>query len=231
MNVQQILTSEINQIIKSDFISAKNKVLKEMKEYSDLHDIWITTHGGKLEDIRSISVKLGKFCGNMRKNCKSICSECYAVEMLSYRPQLNKRLENNYRLLTTSIIPFDMLPIITDKVFRIHSFGEFENLIHVQNIYNLCLKNPEVLIVAWSKRVDLFSKMLDRPSNLTLIYSNPLLNDVKIKKPKMFDKMFTVFTEEGIKEHGIEVNCLMKCNTCMKCYSKNKIEQINELIK
>ncbi|MCP4648568.1 MAG: hypothetical protein GY853_00625 [PVC group bacterium] len=237
MNIQQILTSEINQIIKSDFISAKNKVLKEMKEYSDLHELWETTHGGKLGPygnfpaLKSISVKLGKFCNNMRKNCKTICSECYAVDMLSYRAELNKRLENNYRLLTTSIIPRKNLPVITDKRFRFNSFGELENMIHLENYLEICRKNPETSFTLWTKRVDLVRKIKDKPENLILIYSNPLLNDVSIQKPKMFDKMFTVYTKKGIKEHDLDVNCLMKCNNCHKCYTKNNITQINEVLK
>ncbi len=234
---EQLIQAEINQLIKEDFILAKNKMKLEEKAWIDLNELWETTHGGKLgahgnyPPIKSISVKLGNFCSNMRKNCKTICSKCYAVDMLSYRAELNKRLENNYRLLTEKIIPMSKLPIITDKRFRFNSFGEVENMRHLINLQNICRKNSETLFTLWTKRVDLINKMKNKPDNLILIYSNPLINDVKIQKPKMFDKMFTVYSKDYVEKNDVEINCLMKCNNCHKCYTRNNITQINEQVK
>ena len=190
----------------------------------------LTTHKAdkrfknKMDGFTSInvSVKQNPFCMQMQKQDGIICRHCYAKRM--YPAMEAKYSENTELFLSEDFNP----EIIDRKIIRLHSFGELYNELHFKNIIKLVEFNPGTQFTLWTKRADIVAKaMTKKPSNLILIYSSPVLNK-QAKRPKGFDKVFTVYTAD----QNVEINCMKQCKTCMKCYSKNdKTVFINEELK
>lgn len=201
----------------------------------------ITVHGGKMEGVESIGTvcTCNAFCLERMKNKDSVCCHCYAARISAYRKSLREALERNYAILTTRIIPTDDLPTIRNRqIFRFESFGDIANATQLINYVNIAKKNKSTNFALWTKNIwlldDVFNKQsVKKPANLRIIVSSPVLN-VPITLPDKYDaivdKVFTVYD----KAHAtsVTINCGgRKCADCQKCYRKNKITQINELLK
>jgi hypothetical protein len=53
---------------------------------------------------------------------------------------------------------------------------------------------------------------------MVLIYSDPIINGNN-ELPEGFDKVFTVYTKQYVKENNIDINCGgKKCKDCLLCY-------------
>ena len=171
-----------------------------------------------------------KFCQSMRSCKGSICQGCYAYNQTKRYPKLeNKMIENSRILSTEKIVPM----FINYNTFRFNAFGELINELHLENLIAIVKHNPHCTFALWSKRSDIIKNVFDKvkkPSNLILIYSSPVKN-VIAKKPKHFNKVFTVFTRPFIRENNTAINCMQKCSECLICYSKNKIVNISESIR
>lgn len=194
------------------------------------NQIKISEMTGKMKDIRAIctNTKTNPFCQAMQKT-DAICKDCYSQRMLEgIRRNCEPAWERNSVLFSQGLIPIEDLPILKkDKVFRLHAHGELINEIHVQNFMNLVKKNPQTMFGWFTKRKDLMNPVLaGKPDNLIMIYSNPKIDDPNPVLPAGFDKIFSVYT----KDTG-NINCAKSCAGCMFCYSHNKIEYVNELIK
>lgn len=223
-----------------------NNATKTYKSHSEIKTIHITNHAvnGKLAGFHSIStsVRLNPYC---KKRCDKnglICKKCYADVHLRRYKNLDRALTRNTELLTTEIIPWDDLPRIMDRVFRFESFGDLHNEVHFENYLNICLKNPDTTFAIWTKNPFLMKRVFNRrgkPDNLIIILSSPLLNRVMENPGYDFvDKVFTVWTKEGVKESSVELNCtpvdgsMHRCADCMKCYRKDDpTYYIHELLK
>ena len=149
----------------------------------------------KMEGINNISSNTltNEYCIKQKDKKDIICNKCYSFKGLNFRKSMVNVLQNNSELLSNSIIEWDNLPRIFDLYFRFSSHGELINLNHLENLNNICLKNPKTTFTLWSKRFDIVKKFFDnneKPSNLILIYSNPVLNKPLEKLPKYFDKTF-----------------------------------------
>ena len=149
----------------------------------------------KMEGINNISTNTltNEYCIKQKDKKDIICNKCYSFKGLNFRKSMINVLQNNSELLSNSIIEWDNLPRIFDLYFRFSSHGELINLNHLENLNNICLKNPKTTFTLWSKRFDIVKKFFDnneKPSNLILIYSNPVLNKPLEKLPKYFDKTF-----------------------------------------
>lgn len=144
----------------------------------------------------------------------------------TYRKSCVLPFEVNSQLLSKSFIK---VPRIKDRFFRFNSHGELINSLHLFNLYRIAIKNSQTTFTLWSKRIGIVSRFFKKhkkPDNLILIYSNPFI-DKKVKKPKVFDKVFNVKTKD------IDINCgNKKCLACLYCYQRdNGIDVINEKIK
>lgn len=171
----------------------------------------------------NVSVKRNKFCQQMQKQDGVICKHCYAKRVY---PNMEKRYSENIDWFLSD----DFRPEpINRSIVRIHSFGELYNEKHFENLIKLFNYNPQTTFTMWTKRKDIVEKVFaktEKPSNLILIYSSPVLNTTS-KLPEGFDKVFTVFTPD----QKVEINCMKSCRDCMKCYTKNNIAFINEELK
>lgn len=203
-------------------------------------------HTGKMAGMYSISTActLNKYCLQRSKNPDSICASCFAQTMFKnawYKWTL-KRCEHNTHILTTSILSAADLPVINAFAFRFESFGDIQNTTQVINYFNICNLNPRVTFALWTKNPFIIANAIragyDKPSNLIIIYSSPMINKAvsleKIKSVFPFvDKVFTVWrSSDAAAAHNVKINCGARaCLKCLKCYTKDGENVISELLK
>lgn len=215
----------------------QNQIIKKQLENAICRD-----HTGKMTGIQSLStsVLLNKQCQKNASVAGSVCQKCYAIKQLKRYSNLDKKLERNTALLTTSVLPVEALPVITSLYFRFEAFGDLNNAIQVVNYFNICKKNKYVHFALWTKNPRFIDQAIKeynikKPKNLNIIYSSLFLNKpVKAIRDKynFIDKVFTVYDPETIKNNDIVINCGSRsCIDCLKCYNKNKITEISEKLK
>ena len=193
-----------------------------------------TTHakGNKMEGFISISTSTlnNKFCQKMAENKDSICSKCYARTFEKLRPSLHEAVLRNDILGKKVLSQKEIAELnITHLYVRFNSFGELINKTHVRNLVKIAEYYPESNFALWTKRANL-CKDIVKPENLFLVYSSPKMNE-KAELPENFDKVFTVYKKKFVDENDIKINCLKKCNICLKCYTRNDITEISEQLK
>lgn len=189
-------------------------------------------HSAKMQGMMSIntSTVMNPFCQKM-KETDSICRKCYARSLEPFRSKglgYSKLWFNNGVELSSS--PLKRIPKLKVKVMRLHAFGELVNRMHLENFKLIAEGNFNTLFTLWTKRGDIVKGFI-KPANMILIYSEPKVNKVCKDVPENFDKIFVVFNKKFAKENNIEINCEQKCIDCMKCYTHNNIQVINETMK
>lgn len=202
-----------------------------------------TNHEGKMKLLWSISTscKDNKQCSINAKIKGSICEKCFAQTLLNNRATLENKLHNNTELLTAEILPLEAMPVIFNQYFRFEAFGDLMNAVQVVNYFNIAKANPLVNCAIWTKNPQFIEQAIkeyhaEKPENLIIVYSSMFLNtpikNIKSRYP-FIDKIFTVYTLEHLKENPqTEINCGGRsCANCLKCYQKNDIVFINELLK
>lgn len=203
----------------------------------------LTTHkkGLKMDGFLSLNTSVfeNSFCMKMCKSKKNICHNCYARSIEMTYTNLGKHLKENTRELITPLSDESLNDIVLKiktsnrKYIRLHSFGELVNIEHLKNFYNIVEQCENQTFGLWTKRKDLVMKMYpdDKPENLSLIYSNPIIDKSLRWIPEQFNGTFTVLSYKYCKEHNVIPNCTGKCMTCLRCYNPEKLVVINELIK
>jgi hypothetical protein len=224
--------------LKNECLGLLEKVYKG--EDTNMYQLKITTHKGKMQGIRSLSTykMFSDTCLKLKDNPKTICNKCYVDKTMLYAPQLSLALIYNTILLKYTKLSKRQLPIINDLYFRFESFSDLQNQNHLQNLYAIAKHNPYTQFALWTKNYTLLWKE-KAPKNVNLILSSPLLNectpyaDLLLKTTKARTgaknvKMFSVYDGEHIQNQ----NCLKSCINCLKCYKKNdKTEYIVEHLK
>lgn len=206
------------------------------KKINGLH--FTTRHNGKMAGMVSLStsVTTNERCAKNAQVKGSICEKCFAAKQINVFKTMEKPLVENQRILTESIIDFDLLPYINNLYFRFEAFGDLNNATQVKNYFNICYKNPGVKFALWTKNPDFIAQAIadgyEKPNNLNIVLSSLFIN-VQRKNPFPFvDKIFTVYDKQHIDENNIEINCgARNCLACGLCYNKNNIDIINEKLK
>lgn len=203
----------------------------------------ISTHGAntKLGGFRSLSTSplLNPLCMGRHFNPKLICYHCYSVTYNKLREGLKNKLARNTEILTTEVIPYESIPVINDRYFRIESFGDLQNATQAINYLNLIRKNPETNFGWWTKNPNFIKQALkalniEKPENVQIILSACALNvEIKLETVKrsfsFVDKVFTVYDKKYINANNIQVNCgTRKCIDCLNCYRSGGYAQVNE---
>jgi len=204
--------------------------------YDKLH---ITTeHTGKMEHMWSLSTscKGNPHCKAFSKIDGSICSRCYAQRMIKMYKNLDECLQRNADILTSVIIPEDMLPTINCVFFRFESFGDLINETQAINYFNICNANEDTHFALWTKNPAIIDNVITqmgytKPNNLNIIVSSLFINKVYDGVNYDFiDKIFTVYDKDEAKK--VDINCgKKKCIECKLCYKKNDVKYINEIVK
>ena len=195
-----------------------------------MNAVHITKGSGKLAGIQSINTptSTNPFCQSMQKT-DSVCKSCYAQRYEKLRPNIVTAFERNLFLAERELLPLE-IPTISDDIARFASYGELINMMHFINLLRIALANPRTVFTLWTKRYRIVQRVLkhmDKPDNLILIYSSPVVGKVSAL-PKGFDKVFTAFAKDT---DTTDINCHGACNTCRLCYSHNDTVNINEIIK
>ena len=199
----------------------------------------ISNMTGKLKGFKALNTNTlsNPYCMKMYNSGKDkvICTKCYSAEMLQgMRKNCIPAWQQNSDILSGGLIPQHMLPTILDAFFRFSGHGELINLTMLENFHNIALHNPHCSFALWTKRKDLINQfygnlVMGKPSNLILIYSNPIIDRVMAKPPKFFDRTFNNVS----KDSAIDQNCTgQKCIDCMLCYKPNNgVTTIIEAVK
>lgn len=186
---------------------------------------------GKMKGFASLSSNSNRFCDRMSKVKGSICEKCYASRMKKCYKDLNNVLNKNTEIISKQDLQWEQLNY---AYFRLQAFGDLENQKTVENYFNLCNSNKHVKFTLWTKRPELVNKVIKKigkPKNLILIRSSVKINKPN-KLPLNFDKVFTVYSKDYIKQNKIKINCgAKKCLSCRLCYDKNKTVFVNEVLK
>ena len=195
-----------------------------------MNAVHLTKGSGKLAGIQSINTptSTNPFCQSMQKT-DSVCKSCYAQRYEKIRPNIVTAFERNLFLSERELLPLE-IPTISDDIARFASSGELINMMHFINLLRIALANPRTVFTLWTKRYRIVQRVLkhmDKPDNLILIYSSPVVGKVSAL-PKGFDKVFTAFAKDT---DTADINCHGACNTCRLCYSHNDTVNINEIIK
>lgn len=220
-------------------------------------------HEGKLLGIPSISTSClhNERCIARMKNGEAVCSHCFAMHLMEFRKGLREAMERNAEVLSSHVLSDDelsgmtfhftpkMLELNPEEFARIESFGDTRNVIQARNYLRIAKVNYFLPFMAsWTKNDDHYAEALDiegRPENLSIGFSSMKLNtvaDITKLDPRFaqeVDFIFTVFTKEYVKEHGIIINCGGRsCRNCGICYHAHrtrketgKVLYVNELLK
>lgn len=204
--------------------------------------IHITEHktGLKLSGFISLNTSIFKnaFCMKQCKNKKSICHHCYGLSMENTYRRLHKRLEKNSDILKTQLSDMDLSDIVTrlkdynKRFIRFHSIGELSSTEHLMNFYNIAWLLPDSIFGLWTKRKDIVTQHgFKKPNNLSMVYSNPVIDKPIKQVPHYFNAVFNVVTYDYATKHNITPNCHGKCIECLNCYRPGQKFIAIELLK
>lgn len=203
--------------------------------------IHITQHkkGLKMNGFISINTSclINPFCIKARKNERSICKYCYAHLMEISHPRLKKVLTDNFFKLSTPLNDKEISEIKTQLInenrhyIRFNSLGEITGINNFMNYYNIAEKLPGFNFGLWTKRSNLINNFTDKkPDNLTLIFSNMVIDNPIETIPRNFTGVFNVVSYEYAINNDIEITCRGNCIYCLKCYTGEKCN-VTELLK
>lgn len=202
--------------------------------------IHITQHkkGLKMSGFISINTSPGEnpFCKKQCRNERSVCKHCYARSMEFSYSRLHKHMIRNYYRLNTPLSAVELSGVCTDiqnenrSYIRFNSLGELSGINNLLNYYRICEKLPGFHFGLWTKRPAIIRKTDKKPDNLSIIYSNPVLDQPVTEIPAGFNGVFNVVTYEYCDENNIIPNCTGQCITCLKCYTGKPVI-VTELLK
>ena len=221
-------------------LDARHAISRTKKHFAGLR--FTLDHEGKMSGMQSLSTSaaINPYCQRRQERANCVCSKCYACALMAHRKSAGQAFAENTRILTSSIIEDQYIPIISAPTFRLEAFGELNNTTQVINYFNLCYLNPKTTFALWTKNPRFISEVIKmgykKPSNLVVILSSSLLNKPAIPGFDFIDKVFTVYTKRYIAENQVPINCgARSCLLCGRCYKRRKngapVEYVNEILK
>tara|TARA_R100000656_G_C3949783_1_gene128224 strand:- start:148 stop:804 length:657 start_codon:yes stop_codon:yes gene_type:complete len=204
-----------------------------------------STLKGKMERVPSLSTSplLNSSCEKFRKiKANSICKSCYSVNSLGIYKNLRSMLAVNSEILSQHLTDDEIkraargIHSPLSGLFRFESHGDILNEAHLNNLVRIAALRPDISFALWTKRYSLAENYFDKhkkPKNLEVVYSSLLLNrPINKERFNHCNKIFTVYSKDGVKQKGVTINCGgKKCNDCRFCYTGTGPQHINELIK
>lgn len=186
---------------------------------------------GKMLNILSLSTNclMNPVCMARIEAGIGICAECFAASLNANYDGTFENTAYNTKVLSSMIIPLEILPVIDADELRIESLGDTQNWKQAANYMNFARVNPLVSVTAWTKNpghyLEAIRRGYSKPENFTLIFSSIDLNtpaEIPEKFTGIIDKRFTVYTLEWLDENGIGpafINCGGRsCKDCERCY-------------
>lgn len=193
----------------------------------------------------------------------SVCIFCYADHTQAWQKGSRDKFQRNGEYMK-ELHNAEELPNITPAfidgmlVYRIEAEGDSHNVDQNRNYIRIMNKPgyESVHFAQWTKNPEYLWKAVvqegGKPSNAQYVLSSLYVNVpdlhnferynalciAKFGYP-LFDRLFTVWTKEGIKKAGETFNCCgsegnkdRKCRNCLNCYkSENYNVFVNELLR
>lgn len=204
-------------------------------------------HDAKMHGIISVSTYVGynKYCQARCNNCdNAICKYCYAASLTNCRQGLKNRLIRLHMIFTNIALCVDDIPVLDAALypyFRFESFGDLNNATQINNYNLFAAVNPDINFTLWTKNPGIIQNAIDNgmqlSSNLVIGLSSLYLNTPELSKAQkhpFIRFLFTVYDDDYIREHDIQINCGAKhCVSCGICYKylhefKHGLQLINE---
>lgn len=186
---------------------------------------------GKMLNILALSSNCfgNPRCIERMKKGVGICKECFAAAIQACRDGVFENTAYNTYILSSKVLPLEVLPIIDADELRIEAFGDTANWIQAANYMNLARVNPLLTVTAWTKNPDHYAEAIRRgyskPENFNLIFSSIQLNTPAPIRPEyeaIIDKRFTVYALDWLDENGHGANFIncggRSCKNCQRCY-------------
>jgi len=202
--------------------------------------VWLSNHEGKMEGIQSLSTpcSINTRCKRNAEIEGSICSKCYAMQLLSYRHSTEEHLIDNFQLLNDHILTAAEMPIINAAFFRIEAFGDVASVTQAANYIEIIRFNKWCNFAVFTKNPDLYKaafKDHPKPSNMIFVVSSLFINKESAawKAFPEVDIIFTCYEAEYAIEHNIKINCgSADCLGCRNCYTVQPgLRFVNEIVK
>ena len=231
-----------NHITKSAFYNSFNDNISAFIEFfkscssstkqTIIYDHIVFDHDAKMHGVISLSTYVGNntFCLARCNNCNNaICKYCYANSLTKQRYFLKMKLIRIMAIFTNIELSKSDIPVINAAVypyFRFEAFGDIENKLQFQN-YNLFARvNSAVNFTIWTKNPGIIQQCINTglqlSNNLIIGLSSLYLNTPEIEKAKKYPFirfLFTVYDDDYIAAHNININCGAKhCLSCGICY-------------
>lgn len=216
---------------------------RKSKYCKNVSPVYVSDYmSGKMEGVPSISTNCleNPICLARMQNNESVCAHCFAAITESRYKDLREHTTYNYHLLTTELIPRELLPRFnfTVSMVRIESFGDLANELQALNYLNIIAANPHVHFGWWTKNpwfiADALKQFGKKPDNVQIVFSESKLNGSGEfpEEYDFIDKTFTVYDKEYEAEHGIKINCGGNaCASCGTCYFDKFTQYIREELK
>ena len=219
--------------------------LNTIDEYKLVQCMNVSALTGKLEEFYSISscVTENDICRHRANDCNSICHDCYAMQSVSYRTNLELSLLVNHIVLNCfdiSVAAWRTLaiPSVNGKA-RLESHGDVASVQASDNMAKIQLSHDHLTFGVWTKNFGFWYqtfKKYGKPANMIFLVSSDKKNKI-VELPEYIkpyvDHIFTVYDFETVKAKNINVQCgYHHCKDCMRCYTKGNTEfYINEILK
>ena len=198
----------------------------------------------KMANVLAISTNCrgNAICEARVKNRESVCAHCYAQDRENQYVELYANTALNLELLSTEIIPWEIIPEIDTDICRIEAFGDLVNPIQAENYLRIIIKNPDVRFGWWTKNPNFVHVALrdyhngEVPENIQFILSSLHVNVEARVNPKFkyfINKVFTVYAPCYFKAMGIDMETFVNCGTrscrkCQRCYHKTEYNVANK---
>lgn len=240
-------------------IPANRLSIEEFEAYTGI--MFSHNMSGKMLGVLAISTncKSNPYCKARLANGESICASCFAQKTEKHYYELYANTALNAEILSTEVIPWELIPEINTDMVRIEAFGDLINPTQAENYLRIIIKNPDVRFGWWTKNPNFIHVALrdyhdgEVPKNVQIVLSSLHLNEESKINPKFkyfISKVFTVYTPCYFNAMNIDmdtfINCgARSCKKCQRCYHKadynvtNKqntiivdgVEYIRELLK
>ena len=233
-----------------DFVAFFNLVSNKTRQLI-IRDHMCDDHTAKMSGMISYSTSVEEniYCrARMRCNC-AVCKHCFAYRQLGIYADQRKKLKRAHAIATRCKWSIADIPYIDNaiyKYFRLECFGDINNTIQVNN-YNVLAdtlyKLYGIKTTLWTKNPGIIQNAINNGLQLspylTIGLSSLELNKPEIDKAKKYSFikfLFTVYDENYISEHNVNINCGgLHCRSCLKCYelaaNTNTLILINEKLK
>ena len=197
-----------------------------------IYDHIVFDHDAKMHGVISLSTYVGNniYCLARCNNCtNAICKYCYANSLTKQRYYLKMKLIRIMAIFTNIELSKSDIPVIDNTIypyFRFESFGDINNKLQFKNYNLFAAVNPGVNFTIWTKNPGIIQQCINAglqlSNNLIIGLSSLYLNTPEIKKAKKYPFirfLFTVYDDDYIAAHNININCGAKhCISCGICY-------------